>query len=194
MPPPEEDRSVALTEAQRQRIFGRLNSPAPSAASPSAKQTDKDLEDLIDSFGGSSTTHSTPHNQPTTTTTEPKPHPRVLPDGTLSIHPSHLYPRTMSCREAFDQAFYCQSAGGKFNDIYRYGHIQSCSEQWSAFWFCMRIRTLPMANKEEVIAKHYEEREQRRARLFGSSEDVWDLRDKAVMRAFWRDPMAEEDG
>jgi hypothetical protein len=51
-----------------------------------------------------------------------------------------LLPTDMSCREAFDSAFYCQSMGGQFNNLYRYGGVKSCSEHWSSFWFCMRMK------------------------------------------------------
>jgi len=118
---------------------------------------------------------------------------RIRPDGTLNIHPSAIYPRTMNCRQAFDQAFYCQSLGGKFNDIYRFGHLKDCNEQWGAFWFCMRHRTLSAKDREPQIRDYYEERDERRRREFGSSEDVWEIREKPVERAFWKDPDADED-
>ena len=99
----------------------------------------------------------------------------------------------MSCRQAFDQAFYCQSLGGKFNDIYRYGHLKDCSEQWGAFWFCMRTRTLPDQDKEGMIAEFYADRDERRRKEVGNSESVWELREKAVEKAFWKDPNVEEE-
>ncbi|KAK3115565.1 hypothetical protein LTR53_004973, partial [Teratosphaeriaceae sp. CCFEE 6253] len=87
------------------------------------------------------------------------------------------------------------SFGGKFNDIYRYGAVQGCSEQWGAFWFCMRNRTLPSKDKEGMIREYYREREGRKKRAVGgSSEDVWELRTRAVEVAFARDPDAEEGG
>ncbi|RDW74981.1 hypothetical protein BP6252_06123 [Coleophoma cylindrospora] len=73
-----------------------------------------------------------------------------------------LLPRTMSCREAFDAAFYCQSLGGQFNNLYRYGTVRSCSENWNDFWFCMRVRTRGDEEKESLIKDHYRERERRR--------------------------------
>lgn len=100
----------------------------------------------------------------------------------------------MSCRQAFDQAFYCQSLGGKFNDIYRFGHVKDCSEQWGAFWFCMRTRTYPAKEKEDSIRDYYEQRDARRRKEVGSSEKIWELREAPVERAFWRDPDAEDDG
>ncbi|SMQ54581.1 unnamed protein product [Zymoseptoria tritici ST99CH_3D1] len=188
--------NVALTEEQRLRIFGR---PSPTPSSPSTPQTrdqqaDADLEAFLKEIGASDQTSST-----ATTTTQtapqepPKPHfpSRVRPDGTLDISPQAIYPRTMSCRAAFDQAFYCQSIGGKFNDIYRYGHLRQCSEQWGAFWFCMRTRTLPAHEKEKAISEHYAMRDVERKKV-ANSEDVWELRTSAVERAFARDYDDEE--
>jgi len=106
----------------------------------------------------------------------------------LDISPEAMYPRSMSCRQAFDQAFYCQSLGGKFNDIYRYGALQSCSEQWNAFWFCMRVKSQGDDEKERAISEYYREREERKKKEKGSSEDVWEIRMQPVKKAFWRDP------
>lgn len=100
----------------------------------------------------------------------------------------------MSCRSAFDSAFYCASLGGKFNDIYRFGSLQPCSEHWDAFWFCMRNRSLSGDTEEEKgerIADYYEDREKRelQRRAQGrSSEDVWEIRTVPVEKAFWKVP------
>ncbi|TKA74880.1 hypothetical protein B0A55_05031 [Friedmanniomyces simplex] len=198
--PPE--REYSLSDGQRQRIFGR--SPI-SQESHGANQdkADRDLEAFLNSFEpttASSPTTTTTTTEPTSSETEPdQPHPpptRLHPDGTLNIHPTALHPTTMSCRQAFDQAFYCQSLGGKFNDLYRFGHLRDCGEQWGAFWFCMRTRTLPARDKEGMLRGFYAERDrERRRRRGGDSEDVWELRTEAVERAFGRDPdEGEEDG
>ncbi|KAK4952906.1 hypothetical protein LTR66_013696 [Elasticomyces elasticus] len=137
--------------------------------------------------------------QPTQTSTsqptERSDHDRTNPDGSLDISAEALLPRTMSCRQAFDAAFYCQSLGGKFNDIYRYGALRSCGEHWGDFWFCMRSRNYPKseAERQEMIRAHYRERDWKRYRRGPSSEDVWEMRDVPVQRAFWRDPDAEEE-
>lgn len=109
-------------------------------------------------------------------------------DAPVDISPDALYPRQMSCRQAFDQAFYCQSLGGKFNDIYRYGELRSCSDNWNAFWFCMRIKTLPDREREERIKEFYKARDEQNKAEKGSSEKIWDLRTEPVKKAFWRDP------
>ncbi|KAF2168343.1 hypothetical protein M409DRAFT_21777 [Zasmidium cellare ATCC 36951] len=190
--------SVALTEDQRLRIFGR---PGPAITPQPQTQEDKadaELEALIKSFAAEANDTKSSPNSTQTQTIKPEPTPepepsRILPDGSLDISPEAIYPRTMSCRQQFDQAFYCQSLGGKFNDIYRYGHLNSCSEQWGAFWFCMRNRTLPEKAKAEAIKNFYKERDERRKREWGSSEDVWEIRKVAVDRAFWKDPDREDE-
>lgn len=191
---------AALTEEQRMRIFGRPG-PVPDSAPPSQtreQQADAELDALIQSFSESDpafkqtdrpNVDSKGKNIPVE---DPTHYDRVLPDGSLDISPEAIYPRTMSCRAAFDQAFYCQSVGGKFNDIYRYGQLRQCSEQWSAFWFCMRIRTLPDHQKAPQIRDHYMKRDEERRKNFGNSEDVWEIRKTAVTRAFERDPDADE--
>ena len=58
----------------------------------------------------------------------------------------------------------------------------------------MRTRTLPSKEREKQIMEYYRDRDAKRKKELGSSEDVWELRDKAVTRAFWRDPDEDEDG
>lgn len=86
-------------------------------------------------------------------------------------------PRTMSCRAAFDSAFYCSSLGGHFNDIYRYGQLRSCSEHWSDFWFCMRTKNSYSGAdvKERIIQDRYREKE-RKLKEGPNCEDVWEKR------------------
>ncbi|CZR57001.1 related to EMI1 Protein required for transcriptional induction of the early meiotic-specific transcription factor IME1, also required for sporulation [Phialocephala subalpina] len=94
-----------------------------------------------------------------------------------------LLPTTMSCRQAFDEAFYCNSFGGRFNDLYRYGNLRSCSEHWNNFWFCMRVRTYSGPEKEAAVKEHYRRRESiKYSKELGkeSSEDVWKSRDKKL--------------
>ncbi|KAF2264611.1 hypothetical protein CC78DRAFT_408958, partial [Lojkania enalia] len=88
---------------------------------------------------------------------------------------SEEYPTTMSCRTAFDSAFYCSSLGSRFNDIYRHGALRSCSEHWSDFWFCMRIKSKPTALRRELVVERYREKEER-VRQGANSEDVWKRR------------------
>jgi hypothetical protein len=97
------------------------------------------------------------------------------------------FPETMSCRQAFDDAFYCQSLGGQFNNVYRYGSLRSCSEHWSQFWFCMRTRQKGEETKKQEIQEWYKKREEK-YRVGPSSEDVWEERAEKVERAFDWDP------
>lgn len=185
---------IALSEEQRMR-------PASTSTKPTREeQADSELDEFMKSFSASDTGSAAPQVIDPDTPPEKRQTPeparkipdRILPDGSLDISPEAIYPRTMSCRQQFDQAFYCQSLGGKFNDIYRYGHLKSCSEQWGAFWFCMRVRTLPDHEKEEQIRDFYAKRDERRRKEFGSSEDVWEIRRTAVTSAFGKDPYKEE--
>ncbi|KAI4720421.1 hypothetical protein E4T48_03324 [Aureobasidium sp. EXF-10727] len=177
---------------------------APKKASP-----DSDFEALFASFEKPSTSTKPANPTPQPSVTAPVQHvtpaPKETPthyvpspsgsieqqsetDAPLDISPEALYPRQMSCRQAFDQAFYCQSLGGKFNDIYRYGELRSCSDNWNAFWFCMRIKTLPDREKEERIKEFYQAKDEQNKAEKGSSEKIWDLRTEPVKKAFWRDP------
>jgi hypothetical protein len=65
----------------------------------------------------------------------------IRPSEANNTLEDQLLPTEMSCRQAFDAAFYCQSLGGQFNNLYRYGGIRSCSENWKDFWFCMKSRS-----------------------------------------------------
>jgi len=202
---PAPKRDFRLTDEQHLRIFGRPRQDYGSA-NAREEQADSELNAFLKEIGATpepttaasaNTTAdaATAASSPTAAsqlppTTDPSGR-RIHPDGSLDITPDALYPRTMSCRQAFDQAFYCQSLGGKFNDIYRHGHLNSCSEQWGAFWFCMRVRQYADADKQEVVKEFYRERDEKRKQQFGNSEDVWEIRTKGVERAFWKDPDAE---
>lgn len=82
---------------------------------------------------------------------------KTLPKQNSASKPSNLtleeelLPTEMSCRQAFDAAFYCQSLGGQFNNLYRYGGIRSCSENWKDFWFCMRTKSYTPEQKESTF-------------------------------------------
>ncbi|KAH7155297.1 hypothetical protein B0J13DRAFT_222577 [Dactylonectria estremocensis] len=92
-----------------------------------------------------------------------------------------LLPTDLSCRTAFDQAWACNSMGGQWNAIYRYGEMRSCSEHWDDFWFCMRIKSYGKEMRENVIRAHHRNKNHAK---YGpgkpSSEDVWQGRDEKV--------------
>lgn len=110
---------------------------------------------------------------------------------TSSIAPESLYPDTMSCRSAFDYAFFCQSFGGQFVNVYRYGELRSCSDHWDNFWLCMRTRSFPEAERRRVIRDHNRKKEIK-YKTGPSSEDVWDIRTDPVRDAFQGDFAALE--
>ncbi|KUI67228.1 NAD-specific glutamate dehydrogenase [Cytospora mali] len=93
----------------------------------------------------------------------------------LSPLAESLLPTTMDCEQAFNQAFYCQSLGGQWNNIYRYGNVRPCSENWDDFWFCMRVKGYAAGKvKDDMIREHYRKKHLAK---YGSgkpnSEDVW---------------------
>lgn len=92
-----------------------------------------------------------------------------------------LLPTEMSCRQAFDMAFGCNSISGQLKNIYRYGEARECSEKWDDFWFCMRSRAWGTARREAAVHERYKMKELSK---YGpgkpSSEDVWDSRDEKV--------------
>lgn len=108
--------------------------------------------------------------------TPPTAEPRLSPLA------ESLLPTTMDCEQAFNQAFYCQSLGGQWNNIYRYGGVRSCSENWDDFWFCMRVKGYqPGPVKDDMIREHYRNKHLAK---YGpgkpSSEDVWRERRERV--------------
>ena len=113
----------------------------------------------------------------------PKPSsPRDAPPAPLGdALAESLLPTEMSCRQAFDLAWSCNSLGGQFNSVYRYGEMRSCSEHWDDFWFCMRTKSYTGELKESMIRAHYREKEHRK---YGagkpSSEDIWESRSERV--------------
>ncbi|RKF58704.1 hypothetical protein OnM2_066031 [Erysiphe neolycopersici] len=105
-----------------------------------------------------------------------------------------LLPTDMSCRDAFDSAFYCNSLGGSFNHLYRYGTARSCSEHWSKFWLCMRIRTYDDESKKKSIQDYYRKMENKKYGERGtSSEDIWTSRDQLVEKGTAFRPIEDEE-
>jgi hypothetical protein len=101
-------------------------------------------------------------------------------------------PSTMSCRAAFDSAFYCSSFGGHFNDIYRWGQLRTCSEHWADWRFCMSIKGRSAEARAELIRARYKEKEVEMMKK-PNSEDVWQRRrkDEMIERPF---SLAEDEG
>ncbi|KAH8770124.1 hypothetical protein F5883DRAFT_552845 [Diaporthe sp. PMI_573] len=144
-------------------------SGSATPASPSASPTE----------AGPSSTSQSPTSaealSPPSSTTAP-PEPRLSPLA------ESLLPTTMDCEQAFNQAFYCQSLGGQWNNIYRYGGVRSCSENWDDFWFCMRVKGYQAGPvKDNMIREHYRNKHLAK---YGpgkpSSEAVWRERHERV--------------
>ncbi|KAI1408147.1 hypothetical protein F5Y13DRAFT_173096 [Hypoxylon sp. FL1857] len=103
-----------------------------------------------------------------------------------------LLPTTMSCQQAFDAAYHCNSLGGQWTSVYRSGSVRSCSEHWDDFWFCMRTRAYSSPQKEEAIKDHYRKREYAKYFAAGraSSTDVWEPRtEKVEPGSAFREPL-----
>ncbi|KAJ5937169.1 hypothetical protein N7454_004824 [Penicillium verhagenii] len=114
------------------------------------------------------------------------------PDQPISsIAPESLYQDTMSCRTAFDYAFFCQSFGGQFVNVYRYGELRSCSEHWDNFWLCMRTRGWSDDLRRKTIRDH-NRKKAIKYKTGPSSEDVWDVRLEPAKESFQGDFAALE--
>ncbi|KAL2845451.1 hypothetical protein BJY01DRAFT_182506 [Aspergillus pseudoustus] len=143
------------------------------------KQLWTSLENDINSAATSATSTASPQSSDSTIPTP------------ASIAPDSLYPDTMSCRSAFDYAFFCQSLGGQFVNVYRYGELRSCSEHWENFWMCMKTRTFSEKEKSRLIRDHYRKKAIK-YKTGPSSEDVWEVRVEPVKNAFQGDFAALE--
>lgn len=99
------------------------------------------------------------------------------------ISPDSLYPTELSCRSAFDYAMFCQSLGGQFVNVYRFGSYRSCSNHWEDFWLCMRTRNWDKKDREQAVRDHYRKKAVK-YKTGPSSEDVWTVRTEPVKDAF----------
>lgn len=99
------------------------------------------------------------------------------------ISPHSLYPTEISCRSAFDYAFFCQSFGGQFVNVYRYGTFRSCSNHWQDFWLCMRTRNWDDKDRKKAIQDHYRQKAVK-YKTGPSSENVWEVRTEPARDAF----------
>ena len=91
------------------------------------------------------------------------------------ISPDALYPAELSCRSALDYAMFCQSFGGQFVNIYRYGEFRSCKNHWSDFWLCMRTRNWAEKHRAKAIQDHNRLKAVK-WKTGPSSEDIWEVR------------------
>lgn len=151
-------------------------------------QADAELNEFIASFKAEELRQQSSTSSPSTQPTESNPSHTQAPS---SIAPDSLYPDTMSCRTAFDYAFFCQSFGGQFVNYYRYGELRSCNEHWNNFWTCMKVRSYSDEERRKVI-RDLNRRKAIKYKTGPSSEDVWDLRTEPAENAFQGDFVALE--
>jgi hypothetical protein len=180
------------------------SSTSPSTSTPSKPPTRDELaEQELQSFLSEIAADTAPKASSTKynriaklppSSTQPKSTPSEDPNEPLS---TALLPTTMSCRDAFDAAFYCNSFGGRFNDLYRHGTLRSCSSTWNDFWFCMRTRGYSGPEKEAAIKEHYlRKQDAKYSKGLGkeSSENVWRSRDRKMeWGAAFNEPYEEDD-
>jgi hypothetical protein len=169
-------------------------SPSTSTSTPSSNSdsnTDPELQkflDLLESEKNKPTPTQDEQQQSSSTLSwlSLKKSPRSTAPTPSDIPPRDplaeaLLPTDMSCRQAFDQAWSCNSMGGQFTAVYRYGEMRSCSEHWDDFWFCMRTKGYSAEQRERAIREHYRAKEFTK---YGpgkpSSEDVWESRGEKV--------------
>ncbi|KAL1985537.1 hypothetical protein VTN96DRAFT_7757 [Rasamsonia emersonii] len=158
--------------------------PKPSKPITRDEQAEAEFKEFLAGLEGTAKPSSNAQPAEEAETKKPK-------DPPASIHPESLYPDTMDCRSAFDYAFFCQSFGGQFVNIYRYGELRSCSEHWKNFWFCMKSKAYPDEQRKEMIRDHYRKKAIK-YKTGPSSEDVWEVRTEPVKNAFQGDFAALE--
>jgi len=123
------------------------NPPAPSKRQPTRDEiAESELRSLLEELEADIRPSSTKYNR---VPRAPPQHSSISKPSSMTLE-EELLPTDMSCRQAFDAAFYCQSLGGQFNNLYRYGGIRSCSENWKDFWFCMRTKSYTPEQKESM--------------------------------------------
>ncbi|RAL10747.1 uncharacterized protein BO97DRAFT_406742 [Aspergillus homomorphus CBS 101889] len=148
------------------------------------EQADAEWKSLIASLESDVNQHAQKQLHTSQDTSSPNPASSTDPQSPPnSIAPDSLYPDTMSCRSAFDYAFFCQSFGGQFVNVYRYGELRSCSEHWKTFWFCMKSRNWGEEQRKKAIRDH-NRKNAIKYKTGPSSEDVWDVRTEPVGECF----------
>ncbi|KAI8961114.1 hypothetical protein F5Y11DRAFT_243430 [Daldinia sp. FL1419] len=183
-PPPKQpeseysDPEIAKFMAQLQAEFGSTSKPSDTQPPPEPESRNTPTNP---SSSSTTATTATTTSQPSSLFwSTPAPEPSIPP--TLDPISESLLPTTMSCRQAFDAAYHCNSLGGQWVSVYRSGSMRSCSEHWDDFWFCMRTRTYSPQQKEAAIKAYYRRKEYLKYHAPGrpSSQDVWQPREEKV--------------
>ncbi|KAL5594033.1 hypothetical protein BROUX41_001085 [Berkeleyomyces rouxiae] len=175
------------------------SAPTPSTSAESNASADPEIQKFVDLFTSDTASSTAAAANPQQPAQAPSTRPYWLPafvtaPPSLSTTDSvasppalapiaeAILPTEMSCSQAFDMAFACQSLGGQWTSIYRTGEMRSCSELWSDFWFCMRHNGSSGPVTENLIRGHYRRKEWDKYYAPGcrSSEDVWRSRDDRV--------------
>ncbi|PTB70947.1 hypothetical protein BBK36DRAFT_1108317 [Trichoderma citrinoviride] len=175
--------------------------PSTSRSTPTSQApnepVDPEIQKLLELFNKSESTPQTSSSSSSSSSSSPSFSPSVLskwlsskststpdqpPIPPLSPVAESLLPTDMSCRQAFDLAWSCNSLGGQWNAVYRHGEMRSCSHLWDDFWFCMRTKSYSGPLKERAIRDHYRRKEYEKYYAPGarSSEDIWEARERKV--------------
>ncbi|KAJ4857541.1 hypothetical protein T069G_08438 [Trichoderma breve] len=171
--------------------------PPPSSTSSSSQApnepVDPEIQKLLDLFNKSDNTTPKPSSSTSSSSQSPSvitswlssklsTAPEAPPVPHLDPVTESLLPTDMSCRQAFDLAWSCNSLGGQWNAVYRHGEMRSCSHLWDDFWFCMRTKSYSGTLKEKAVREHYRRKEYEKYYAPGSrsSEDVWQAREQKV--------------
>ncbi|KAI0194906.1 hypothetical protein EV127DRAFT_421709 [Xylaria flabelliformis] len=197
------DPEIAKFMAQIQAEFG-----GGSTTTKPPPPTEPKAETSQSTSSSSSWWPSRSSTQPSQTSTasssqstiSPQTNAQAPPPARLDPISESLLPTTMSCRQAFDHAFHCNSLGGQWTAVYRSGTVRTCSEQWDDFWFCMRTRAYSGAVKEEAIKDYYRQKELKK---YGSgkpnSTDIWEPRterlppDSAFQERYVKPDISDEE-
>ncbi|KAK2755714.1 hypothetical protein FQN54_005864 [Arachnomyces sp. PD_36] len=170
-------------------------SPQPPPSAPQTKpmsrdeQAELEFKNLVAELQETGDSKSK-HPSNTDSSSLPKTFPQT-PEKPPAADPDSLYQDTMSCTRAFDYAFFCQSFGGQWVNVYRYGELRSCSDLWGDFWLCMRTRSYPEDEKREIIRNH-NRKKSIKYKTGPSSEDIWEARTEPPKGAFQGDFAALE--
>ena len=162
-----------------------LQEAPPAAISDAVKRTlsreeqaDEDLAVMIKEFQQEANTKS--DERAKSRESGVLSHTTPLPED---ISPDSLYPSTIHCQSAFDYAMFCQSFGGQFVNVYRYGSFRSCAPLWSDFWLCMRTRQWDEKDRAKAIRERHREKAIK-FKTGPSSEEIWQVRSEPVRDAF----------
>ncbi|EHK15876.1 uncharacterized protein TRIVIDRAFT_40267 [Trichoderma virens Gv29-8] len=196
-PKPPTDQSPSPPSSSSQPTRSSLPPPSSSPNSSQApnEPVDPEIQKLLDLFNKSDDTPKSSSSSSSTSSSSSSPSvisswlssklssaPEAPPVPHLDPVSESLLPTDMSCRQAFDLAWSCNSLGGQWNAVYRHGEMRSCSHLWDDFWFCMRTKSYSGTLKENAVREHYRRKEYEKYYAPGSrsSEDVWTAREHKV--------------